>query len=288
MDESAGPGRANIFKKIIRFLNHASRDEDVTEQEIISMVNEGHEQGILLESEAEMINNIFEFGDKEAKDIMTHRKNLIAIDGELSYSDAVKFIIESNKSRYPVYRNDIDHIIGVLHIKDAFAFAQRNEVFRTSIEDIPGLLREVDFVPETLNIHTLFKMMQAKKSHLVMVVDEYGQTSGVVAMEDIIEEIVGNIEDEHDEEEHLIRKNADGSYTMNGLASLAEVAELLALPVEEDSFDTLNGLLISLLDKIPNDGERAKIHAYGYDFLIQKVEDRMIREVLVKKSKPLA
>jgi putative hemolysin len=107
-------------------------------------------------------------------------------------------------------------------------------------------------------------------------------------MEDIIEEIVVNIEDEHDEEEHLIRKNTDGSYTMNGLASLEEVVELLELPVEEDSFDTLNGLLISLLEKIPNDGERAKIHAYGYDFLIQKVEDRMIREVLVKKSKPLA
>jgi putative hemolysin len=288
MDESASPGRANIFKKIIRFLKNSTRDEDVTEDEIISMVNEGHEQGILLESEAEMINNIFEFGDKEAKDIMTHRKNLISIDGELSYNDAVKFIIENNKSRYPVYLNDIDHIIGVLHIKDAFAFAQKNEVFRTSVKDIDGLIREVDFVPETLNIHALFQMMQAKKSHLVMVVDEYGQTSGAVAMEDIIEEIVGNIEDEHDEEEHLIRKNADGSYTMNGMVSLEEVVELLDLPVEEDSFDTLNGLLISLLDKIPNDGERAKIHAYGYDFLIQKVEERTVREVLVKKAKPLA
>jgi putative hemolysin len=260
----------------------------VTEEEIISMVNEGHEQGILLASEAEMINNIFEFGDKEAKDIMTHRKNLIAIDGELSYNDAVKFIIENNKSRYPVYLNDIDHIIGVLHIKDAFAFAQKNEVFRTSIMDIEGLLGEVDFVPETLNIHSLFKMMQAKKSHMVIVVDEYGQTSGAVAMEDILEEIVGNIEDEHDEEEQLIRRNSDGSYTMNGLASLEDVVELLEIPVEEDSFDTLNGLLISLLEKIPHDGERAKIHAYGWDFLIQRVEDKMIREVLVKKSKPLA
>jgi putative hemolysin len=288
MDEDDSPGRTNIFKKIIRFLNHSVHDDDVTEEEIISMVNEGHEQGILLASEAEMINNIFEFGDKEAKDIMTHRKNLIAIDGELSYNDAVKFIIENNKSRYPVYLNDIDHIIGVLHIKDAFAFAQKNEVFRTSIMDIEGLLGEVDFVPETLNIHSLFKMMQAKKSHMVIVVDEYGQTSGAVAMEDILEEIVGNIEDEHDEEEQLIRRNSDGSYTMNGLASLEDVVELLEIPVEEDSFDTLNGLLISLLEKIPHDGERAKIHAYGWDFLIQRVEDKMIREVLVKKSKPLA
>ena len=209
MDEGASPNRTNIFKKITDFMKKPSKDDDVTEEEIISMVNEGHEQGVLLASEAEMIHNIFEFGDKEAKDIMTHRKNLIAIDGNLSYNDAVSFIIENSKSRYPVYLNDIDNIIGVLHIKDAFAFAQKNEVFRTSIKDIPGLIRDVDFVPETLNINRLFKMMQAKKSHMVIVVDEYGQTSGAVAMEDILEEIVGNIEDEHDEEEQLIRKNPD-------------------------------------------------------------------------------
>ena len=267
-----------IFRKL------GIHGDDVTEEEIKSMVNEGHEQGVLLASEAEMINNIFEFGDKEAKDIMTHRKNLIVIDGNLSYNDAVSFIIENSKSRYPVYLDDIDNIIGVLHIKDAFAFAQKNEVFRTSIKDIPNLIREVDFVPETLNIHTLFKMMQAKKSHMVIVVDEYGQTSGAVAMEDILEEIVGNIEDEHDEEETLIRQNPDGSYLMNGLASMPEVIELLGLPVDEDAFETLNGFLVSLLEKIPNDGETAQINMYGYDFNVLKVEDKMIREVLVRKS----
>ena len=271
MDDSASSGRTNIFKKIIGFLNPSSHEDDVTEEEIISMVNEGHEQGVLRASEAEMIHNIFEFGDKEAKDIMTHRKNLIAIDGELSYNDAVPFIIENNKSRYPVYLEDIDNIIGVLHIKDAFAFAQKNEVFRTSIKDIKGLIREVDFVPETLNIHTLFQKMQAKKSHLVIVVDEYGQTSGAVAMEDILEEIVGNIEDEHDEEEQLIRQNTDGSYTMSGFASLSDVAETLQIPVNDDDFDTLNG-------------ETARLQAYGYEFSIRKVKDKMIREVLVKKA----
>lgn len=285
MDEGASPNRTNFIKKFMHFVKNPSvHDDDVTEEEIKSMVNEGHEQGVLLASEAEMINNIFEFGDKEAKDIMTHRKNLIVIDGNLSYNDAVSFIIENSKSRYPVYLDDIDNIIGVLHIKDAFAFAQKNEVFRTSIKDIPNLIREVDFVPETLNIHTLFKMMQAKKSHMVIVVDEYGQTSGAVAMEDILEEIVGNIEDEHDEEETLIRQNPDGSYLMNGLASMPEVIELLGLPVDEDSFETLNGFLVSLLEKIPNDGETAQINMYGYDFNVLKVEDKMIREVLVRKS----
>ena len=285
MDEGASPNRTNFIKKFMHFVKNPSvHEDDVTEEEIKSMVNEGHEQGVLLASEAEMINNIFEFGDKEAKDIMTHRKNLIVIDGNLSYNDAVSFIIENSKSRYPVYLDDIDNIIGVLHIKDAFAFAQKNEVFRTSIKDIPNLIREVDFVPETLNIHTLFKMMQAKKSHMVIVVDEYGQISGAVAMEDILEEIVGNIEDEHDEEETLIRQNPDGSYLMNGLASMPEVIELLGLPVDEDAFETLNGFLVSLLEKIPNDGETAQINMYGYDFNVLKVEDKMIREVLVRKS----
>ena len=285
MDEGASPNRTNFIKKFMHFVKNPSvHEDDVTEEEIKSMVNEGHEQGVLLASEAEMINNIFEFGDKEANDIMTHRKNLIVIDGNLSYNDAVSFIIENSKSRYPVYLDDIDNIIGVLHIKDAFAFAQKNEVFRTSIKDIPNLIREVDFVPETLNIHTLFKMMQAKKSHMVIVVDEYGQTSGAVAMEDILEEIVGNIEDEHDEEETLIRQNPDGSYLMNGLASMPEVIELLGLPVDEDAFETLNGFLVSLLEKIPNDGETAQINMYGYDFNVLKVEDKMIREVLVRKS----
>ena len=278
MDEGASPNRTNFIKKFMHFVKNPSvHDDDVTEEEIKSMVNEGHEQGVLLASEAEMINNIFEFGDKEGK-------NLIVIDGNLSYNDAVSFIIENSKSRYPVYLDDIDNIIGVLHIKDAFAFAQKNEVFRTSIKDIPNLIREVDFVPETLNIHTLFKMMQAKKSHMVIVVDEYGQTSGAVAMEDILEEIVGNIEDEHDEEETLIRQNPDGSYLMNGLASMPEVIELLGLPVDEDAFETLNGFLVSLLEKIPNDGETAQINMYGYDFNVLKVEDKMIREVLVRKS----
>ncbi len=159
-------------------------------------------------------------------------------------------------------------------------------MFRTSIKDIPGLIREVDFVPETLNIHTLFQKMQAKKSHLVIVVDEYGQTSGAVAMEDILEEIVGNIEDEHDEEEQLIRQNPDGSYTMSGFANLSDVAEILQIPLNDDDFDTLNGFLVSLMEKIPNDGETAKLTAYGYEFSIRKVEDKMIREVLVKKIEP--
>lgn len=231
-----------------------------------------------------MIHNIFEFDDKEAKDIMTHRMNITALDGELSFVDAVSFMMENSKSRYPVYLEEIDNIIGVLHIKDAFAFVQNNELFRTSIKDIPELIREVEFIPETMKINTLFKTMQNKKSHMVIVVDEYGQTSGLVAMEDILEEIVGNIEDEHDEEEQMILMEADGSYCMDGMTAMEDVVETLHIPVEEDAFETLNGLLISLLEKVPKDDETETIYAYGYEFSITKVENNMIREVRVRKQ----
>lgn len=275
------------LKKKLTNIMHGERPfdpDDVTEEEIISMVKEGHEQGVLQESEAEMIHNIFAFDDKEAKDIMTHRKNMVALSGDLSYTDAVVEMHETSRSRYPVYVDNIDHIIGILHIKDAFSFAQRNEIFRTSIKDIPGLIRDVDFIPETMKINELFQTMQSVKNHMVVVVDEYGQTSGLVAMEDILEEIVGNIEDEHDQEEEFVQQNEDGSYIMDGLIEFEEAVELLEIPVQEESFDTLNGLLVSLLDKIPSDGETAVIHAYGYEFSIRRVENKLIREVVVRKE----
>ena len=261
-------------------------NDDVTEEEIISMVHEGHEKGNILASEVEMINNIFEFDDKEVKDIMTHRKNILSLDGSLSYIDAVRLMIDAGKSIFPVYENDIDNIIGVLHIKDAFEYSQRNEVFRTSIKDIKGLIKEADFVPETVNINDLFKRMQAKKNHLAMVIDEYGQISGIVAMEDILEELVGEIEDEHDEEEELIQINDDQSYYMDGMTDFSDVKETLNLPLEEDAFETLNGFLIAQMDKIPEEDEKPVINAYGYEFSVLSVNDNVIGQVMIKKVAP--
>ena len=278
--------RKSIAKKWNAFKNKKNNasEEDVIEEEIISMVKEGHEQGVLLASEAEMIHNIFEFGDKEAKDIMTHRNNIVAIDGNMSFYDMVAYVDDTGKSRFPVYEEDIDNIIGVLHIKDAFLFCQRNEIFRTSVKDIPGLIRDVDFITETVKINILFKRMQSAKNHMCIVIDEYGQTSGLVAMEDILEEIVGDIEDEHDEEEQHYSIESDGSYTFDGLTELQDVLEIIPLPVEEDTFETLNGYVISLLEKVPNDGEYEIIEAKGYRFEILKVENRIIREVKITKN----
>ena len=261
-------------------------NDDVTEEEIISMVREGHEQGTILASEAELIHNVFEFDDKEVKDIMTHRKNIVSLDGNMSFIDAIEFIIDTGKSRFPVYENDVDSIIGVLHIKDAFTFFEKNEVYRSSIKDIDGLIRPVDFIPETVNINDLFKKMQSKKSHLAMVVDEYGQISGLIAMEDILEELVGNIEDEHDEEENYIRKNDDETFIMDGMTEFSDVKEALSLPVDDDAYETLNGFIISLSDKIPEEGDKTVISAYGYRFSVMSAEDKVIKQVMIKKLAP--
>lgn len=261
-------------------------NDDVTEEEIISMVREGHEQGTILASEAELIHNVFEFDDKEVKDIMTHRKNIVSLDGNMSFIDAIEFIIDTGKSRFPVYENDVDSIIGVLHIKDAFTFFEKNEVYRSSIKDIDGLIRPVDFIPETVNINDLFKKMQSKKSHLAMVVDEYGQISGLIAMEDILEELVGNIEDEHDEEENYIRKSDDETFIMDGMTEFSDVKEALSLPVEDDAYETLNGFIISVSDKIPEEGDKTVISAYGYRFSVMSVKDKVIKQVMIKKLAP--
>lgn len=261
-------------------------NDDVTEEEIISMVREGHEQGTILASEAELIHNVFEFDDKEVKDIMTHRKNIVSLDGNMSFIDAIEFIIDTGKSRFPVYENDVDSIIGVLHIKDAFTFFEKNEVYRSGIKDIDGLIRPVDFIPETVNINDLFKKMQSKKSHLAMVVDEYGQISGLIAMEDILEELVGNIEDEHDEEENYIRKSDDETFIMDGMTEFSDVKEALSLPVEDDAYETLNGFIISLSDKIPEEGDKTVISAYGYRFSVMSVKDKVIKQVMIKKLAP--
>ena len=272
---------SNLVVRICGMDPHENLD-DVTEEEIISMVNEGHEQGVLEASEAEMINNIFEFGDKEAKDIMTHRKNMVAVDGDMKLSEALEYMLEKNNSRFPVYKEDIDNIIGIVHIKDAMLQSREEALLPLPICRIPNLVREVSFIPETRNISSLFQSMQSTKSHMVIVVDEYGQTAGLVAMEDILEEIVGNILDEYDEEDNLITEQADGSYLMKGMAPLEEVCEVLHLPEDDlEDYETLNGYLISLIDKIPADHEVFELQDRGYLFQVLSVENKMIQLVRV-------
>ncbi len=287
MDDGASPKINNAEKNkwFSEFWKKLSRKnpERVTEEEIISMVQEGHQKGVLQASEAEMIHNIFEFTDKEAKDIMTHRKNIAALDGNLKFYEMLDIVLEKQYSRFPVYLDDIDNIIGILHIKEALAFSRKEEVWNMPLKDIEGLFQEADFIPETRNISNLFQKMQAKKEHMVIVVDEYGQTSGLVALEDILEEIVGNIQDEHDKEDLLIEKLSEHNYLMRGMAPLDDVGDVLNLEFEEEEYDTLNGFLISRIDKIPADGETFSVNYGGYAFDITSVKDKMIQTVRVRR-----
>ena len=259
--------------------------EDLTEQEIMSMVNEGHENGVLQESEAEMINNIFTLDQKEAKDIMTHRKQIMALDGTCSLQEVLAEIRDMGYSRYPVYLDDVDNIIGIIHIKDILNQMLDQTNMEQQLTKINDLIRPASFIPETRNIDVLFKNMQSQKIHMVIVVDEYGQTSGLVTMEDILEEIVGNIFDEHDAEEEQIVEEADGSYVIDGMTDFDDVCELLEIQGEElEDFDTLSGFLISRINKIPVNGEHYQVSAYGYRFDVLLVEHRVIRTVRVTKE----
>lgn len=259
-------------------------EKDVTEEEIINMVNEGHEQGLIQASEAEMISNIFEFGGKEAQNIMTHRKNVVAIDGSMLLKDAIAFMLAGKNSRYPVYEENIDYIIGILHLKDAMRFhAEDDDKRNCPIRDLKGLLREPYFVPQTKNIDELFKEMQSKKLQMVIVVDEYGQTDGLVAMEDILEEIVGNIQDEYDEDRDYIEDKGNDEYIIEGKTPLEELEERFGMHFEDEEFETLNGFLISKLDKIPEPDEKFETDYDGYHFEILSVENKMIKSVLVTK-----
>lgn len=265
-------------------VRNSENESDVTEEEIINMVQEGHEQGIIQASEAEMISNIFEYGEKEAQDIMTHRRNIVAIDGNMGLQDAITFMLEEKNSRYPVYEENIDHIIGILHLKDAMRFhIEDNNMHNSPICELEGLLRTAVFVPKTKNIDELFKDMQSKKLQMVIIVDEYGQTEGLVAMEDILEEIVGNIMDEYDEEQEYIEEKGNDEYIMEGKTPLEDLEELFGISFEDEEFETLNGFLISKLDKIPEPDEEFDVDYQGYHFKILTVENKMIQSVLVTK-----
>ncbi len=267
---------AGIFKA-----GPGSGTDNVTEEDIMTMVNEGHEQGVIEASEAEMITNIFEFDDKDAGDIMTHRSNIVALSEELTLDEALEIMLDGSNSRYPVYKENLDDITGIVHLKDAVLYQKRKGLGDRKLKELGGLLRRAPFIPVTRNIRKLFEVMRLKKIQMVIVIDEYGQVEGLITMEDILEEIVGNILDEYDEEEAYIRRQGDG-WLMEGIAPLSDVEKLLDLEFGED-YDTLNGFLISRLDRIPSQEERPDLIYGGYRFLVLKVENKMISLVRVER-----
>ena len=259
-------------------------DDNVTEEEIITMVNEGQEQGVLEAGEAEMITNIFELGDKKACDVMTHRSNIVAVDDSITLDEFIQRHIEGKFSRFPVYEDDIDNIVGAIHIRDALILYRNIPNRKQKIKCIKGLLRKPYMVPDSIDIDELLKDMQELKIHMGIVVDEYGQTTGIVTLEDIIEEIVGNILDEYDEDEDAVEYAGDDTYVVDGLTEITDINKLLGIKVESDDFETLNGFLISKLGRIAEENEKEIVNDFGYEFRILEVTGNVIRKVEITKK----
>ncbi len=268
-----------------RFLKDRSNKEDRYESEIKSIVSEGTDTGGLEESEAKMIEKVFEFDDKTAHDIMTHREEINAIEDVTPLSECIDIILDGANTRYPVYHENIDDILGTIHMKDAIRAGRDQSLSDKPIADIEGLIKQVSFVPETRKIDELFAVMQAKKTHLVIVADEYGQTSGLVTLEDILEELVGDILDEYDDEEVDIRKVSEDVYIVRGLTPLTDIEERIGIHFEEDQVETLNGFLTSVLGHVPRSGEIFETDYGGYNFHVISISNHVIQSVRVRAIK---
>ena len=273
-----------VCGKVRAVLKARKEAQAAAEENILSMVNESHEQGYIEASEAEMISNIFEFGDKQAQDIMTDRSNITAIEAEMTLNDAMNFMLNESNSRFPVYKENLDHIIGIIYLKDAFRIARNRSLLDIPIGEVEGLLRTAHFIPETRNVDDLFKTMRATKLQMVMVIDEYGQTSGLVALEDILEEIVGNIQDEYDDEKAEIVRIDEDVYTISGDARPEDAEEQLGFVMPEDhNYDTMSAFIVDLLGRIPEQDEDPSVIYDNIEFTVLLTEDNWISKIKAKK-----
>ena len=268
----------NIVSKI--FGVGEQEEEIVTEEEIKMMVDQGEEKGSIEENEKELRNNVFEFNDIVASEIMTHRTDMYAIEIEQDLYEILDEIDEYKYSRIPVYRDSIDNIEGILFLKDIL----KSVSMRKKIK-IADIIREAYFVPETKPIDEIFKELQANKMQMAIVVDEYGGTAGVLTMEDILEELVGNIFDEYDDIEFEYKKLDENTYLIDGSISLYELKKILNVELPEGDYETLSGYLIEKLGRLPEEGEYPVIEDEKLTYKIQEYEDKRIRWVKVCKNK---
>ena len=254
----------------------------VTEEGIRQMVDAGGSNGSIDESEKEMINNIFELSNTSVEEIATHRTDIVAVPLEATLAEIKEVLMEEKYSRIVVYEDNIDNIVGVFHVKDLVKYiltdSTRMEEGNFHLEDI---MMQPYFVPFSKKTDELIEEMQRKKVHMAIVIDEYGGTSGIVTMEDVMEEIVGNIFDEYDlEEEEDICPIDENSYSISGKADLQDVAEQLGIVFEDDEdYDTLGGYLIGRLGRIPEDDEMPEIAVGGWLFQIKQFEEKRIEKV---------
>lgn len=286
---------AFIMKPVIAFLSFSTNlvlrllhmkteaeEEEVTEDEIRLMVDLGEEKGILDESEKQWIQNVFKLDDMSVKNIMIHSTEIVSISVHSKIDEVEKLIEESGRSRYPVYDKNNNDIIGILHAKDFFINLRKSP-------DMPlsEMVRAAYFVPENLSADILLKDMQKKKVHFAVVINEFGEISGIVTLEDLIEEIVGNIYDEYDDEqeEQTVVSIGSGQWKVKGNVDLYELREITDIPVDlDESYDTLNGLIYSSINGIPKDGEKFDVHVKNYTIHVEKIKNRTVDEAVIVKN----
>lgn len=260
-------------------------EKNPSEEQIISAIDEAHSNGVLKKNEAEMIQNVIDFSDTDAREIMTHRSDIKAVEGSSTLEQTVSVLLNGSNSRLPVYEGTIDSIHGIITFKDAMKeYVYHPEGRGSAIADIPGLLREVTIFPETRSIESILQYMRSRKVQIVIVVDEYGQTSGLVAMEDILEKIVGDILDEYDSDDPRTPQRYGNVVIMDGMTPLETAAEVLQVKPgpEAEDFETLNGYLTARLGHIPTEKDKV-VSGKHFLFHILKVENHTIRKVRAER-----
>ena len=283
---------AKVTKPVVKFLAlstngvlrligidpHAD-EEVVTEEEIRMLVDVGGEKGVIEDTQIEMINNIFEFDDIDVADIMTHRTDMVCIDDDEPLSEAVKLSIENGFSRIPVYEEDPDNIIGIVYIKDFLKYVGSNLPKTKTVKD---MMRPAYYVPETKRCGELFTEMTEKRVQMAVVVDEYGGTAGIVTLEDVLESIVGNIQDEYDQEDEEISIINETTFEVEGITDIEEVEEHTGKTFPEGDYDTIGGYIISVLGFLPEDGQMNEVTFENVKFTVLNVEERRIGKVKVE------
>jgi putative hemolysin len=259
-------------------------DRTVTEEEIRMMVDVGRESGNIHEEEKEMINNIFEFNDKDVSEIMTHRTNIVSLDVEADYAEVLEVAIHEKYTRIPVYEDNIDNIVGILHIKDLLYHAAEGLSQPFSLRN---MIRPPCFVPESKSIDSLLREMKRDRIQMSVVIDEYGGTAGIVTIEDLLEEIVGNIQDEYDEEELEIVRKDETTWLVSGMADLDEVGDAVGVRFPDEDYETLAGFVISLLGWIPDENQVAEVTYENLTLKVMEMDEKRISTIQVTVTPPV-
>lgn len=268
----------NVISKI--FGVKENEEEIVTEEEIKMMIDEGEEKGTIKEEEKEMINNVFEFNDTTASEIMTPRIDIFALKISQDLYEVLDELDDYKYSRIPVYEDTIDNIKGIILIKDILKDLRDKKKI-----NIKKLIKEVHFVPESVPIDKLFRQLQRNKMQMAIVIDEYGGTAGLVTMEDILEELVGNIFDEHDEEELEYELIDENTYMVNGNISIGDLEKIIGIEISDGDYETLSGYLLGKLEELPPEGEETIIEDGKLTYKIEEYEDKRIKRVKICKNK---